>query len=447
MSTQNSTKELKRVLGRMDLFSIAIGQMVGAGIMTLVGFAIAQTGRSVNLAFLLSAVLICAMYIPNIIIGGTARLRGGRYTQTALFAGRHAAGIFLIFYIASNIMVAMYAMSFAQYFQSIVPSANPTIVAVVILTVFFVLNIFGVKGAAKVQTLLMFFLIAALLLFTFMGFPNIQPGYFEAPGFLTNGIKGLLGAGALLTFALAGGDVIVQLGGEAKNPTKDIPFVLIVSTVTMAVLYAIMSTVAAGVLPLDQVAGEPLSVVAAAFMSGGMFTFFVVGGGLFALATTLNATFGWITKPLLQACDDGWFPKKLSYLHPTYKTPVYLLVLTYIVGLLPVLFQMELGDLSMAVLIFYYASVFITAVSVYRAPIVMPELWSKSKFKVSTPVLMLFSAISSLSIIVQVVLLFDMISSSGKVLIVVIAVLSVVFAFLRAPKVAIVQSHEEDIQE
>ena len=53
----SSTKQLKQTLGFWDLMSTAIGQIIGAGIMTLLGSAIALTGRSVPISFLIAAVL------------------------------------------------------------------------------------------------------------------------------------------------------------------------------------------------------------------------------------------------------------------------------------------------------------------------------------------------------------------------------------------------------
>ncbi len=61
----NSTKQLKKVLGFWDLFSTAVGQIIGAGIMTLVGAAIAMTGRSVPIAFLIAAYSHGAVHYPD----------------------------------------------------------------------------------------------------------------------------------------------------------------------------------------------------------------------------------------------------------------------------------------------------------------------------------------------------------------------------------------------
>lgn len=73
-SKKQSTKDLKRVLGRGDLMGVAVGQIIGAGIMSLTGVAIAMTGRSVPLAFFIAAILVVINMIPTIFVGGTVRL-------------------------------------------------------------------------------------------------------------------------------------------------------------------------------------------------------------------------------------------------------------------------------------------------------------------------------------------------------------------------------------
>lgn len=50
MEKISSTKQLKQCLGFWDLMGASVGQIIGAGIMTLLGSAIAMTGRSVPLA-------------------------------------------------------------------------------------------------------------------------------------------------------------------------------------------------------------------------------------------------------------------------------------------------------------------------------------------------------------------------------------------------------------
>ena len=49
-------KDVNKTLGRMDLMSIAVGQIIGAGVMTMSIKALGMTGRAVNIAFVIAAV-------------------------------------------------------------------------------------------------------------------------------------------------------------------------------------------------------------------------------------------------------------------------------------------------------------------------------------------------------------------------------------------------------
>ena len=47
---------VEKTLGFMDLMAIAVGQIIGAGVMTMSIAALGMTGRSVNIAFVIAAV-------------------------------------------------------------------------------------------------------------------------------------------------------------------------------------------------------------------------------------------------------------------------------------------------------------------------------------------------------------------------------------------------------
>lgn len=102
-----------------------------------------------------------------------------------------------------------------------------------------------------------------------------------------------------------------------------------------------------------------------------------------ALSTTLNATFGWVTKPVLQACVDGWFPKKLGTISEKYGTPYYLLILFYIVGLLPIIAGIDIDRIANMSMILMNITTFLIVVATARLPKLLPEAWSKSTFKIS----------------------------------------------------------------
>ena len=400
----SSTKDLARTLGKKELMGIAIGQIIGAGIMSMMGVAIAMTGRSANLAFMLSAVFTMCTFFPSIFITSCIRMRGGMYTQMAIFAGDKWAGYYSVVYFITNMSLAMYALSFAQYAIALLPSGgSEKMIALIVGTAFFVLNYFGVDLMAKIQNLLVVVLVLSLSMFAVFGLPHVDlVNYFSnADGlFLTDGIGGFLTAVAYLGFATGGATVILGVSAECKNPTKDIPFVIIVSTVSVAILYGLVATTASGVLPVPEVANQPLTLVAAEILPKPLYIFFIVGGAMFALATTLNSQIMSCTKPVMQSCEDGWFPQSLASLSK-YKTPWKILIIYYVILVVPILLDLQISQISSIVQILGYINNLIFTITAMKLPKMFPEAWEKSQFHVPTPVFNTLMIITCAALLVQ----------------------------------------------
>ena len=390
----SSTKQLKRVLGFWDLMSASVGQIIGAGIMTLLGAAIAMTGRSIILAFGIAATLTLMEYVPLVLISGTVRARGGRYSMIAMLAGEKFAGAYSIIFIFSDLSLSMYALSFASYFVSLFGFGSEQMVALVILTLFFVLNCLGIDKFAKAQKLIVALLMVALALFAAYGVPKVQPGYFNPDMWMIGGTLGLFQAGALLKFATVGAQCVIDLSAESKNPTRDLPLVMICSTFLVTILYAIVAYVAAGVFPVEQVAGQNLAMVANAIFSKPMYVFFMVAGAGFALISTLNAQFAWAPKSTMQACDDGWFPSGLAKLS-RWNTPIILLSIFYAIGVVCILTGLSVAVLGRMTIVAACLLAFIINVSVFRLPKVCPEEWAASKFRVGNGALYVCATIGA----------------------------------------------------
>lgn len=402
------TKELKRVLGRGSLMSMACGQIVGAGIMALVGIGIGYTGRSVNLAFIIAAIFTILISIPNIFLGGTLRLRGGTYTTLAALMNKSFVGSYVIIYIFTNVSLAIYAISFAEYFLGLTGLAiPPMLIAALCLTLFYLLNVFGVQGAAFIQNAMVIILAAALIAFMAFGVAKVNwDGAFGGNAdWMTGGLNGLFMAACTLTYATGGATIVINFGAEAKDPTRDIPFVIIVSTLSIACVYAVMSTVAAGVLPIADVANQSLLLVAREIFPPGIYEFFIVGGAMFALTTTLNATLGWVTKPLLQSCVDGWLPKKLGYVHPKYKTPIVLLTIFYFIGMIPIVFNVSISQVTSLALIIGKFYAVVLSLAIVNMPKVVPEIWAKSRVHCSNGMLWTVAILGAASSVAQFIIL------------------------------------------
>lgn len=402
MKELNSTLDLKRTLGFWDLMGAAVGQIIGAGIMSLTGIAIAMTGRSVPFAFVLSGLLVLILWHPLAIICSIGRFRGGRYSIVGDILGEKWAGIYMFLFVLSNIGFAMYALSFADYALPFLPMLSRKGIALGILLILYVINYKGIDKFAKFQNLIIILLIAALTIFSIYGISKIDRNYFDNTQFFIGGFKGFASATALLTFATGGGFMIADLSAEAKNAARDIPKAIISSTLVVSVFYGFMATVAAGVFPVDMVANKSLVIVAQEILPAPLYVYFIVGGAWCAIISTLNAQFASATKPLIQAAEDGWLPLTVAKLHSTHKTPVYLLLFYLIFGgILPIIFNLDIGVIGSLCSLTAGLMALIIAFCLPKVPQKYPEYWKKSPLHISSSGIKILIFVATILALVQ----------------------------------------------
>ncbi|MCI6260536.1 MAG: hypothetical protein MR616_05240, partial [Pyramidobacter sp.] len=152
----------------------------------------------------------------------------------------------------------------------------------------------------------------------------------------------------------------------------------------------------------------PLSVVASAILSKPLYYLFCIGGGWMALLTTLNSSIATCTKPLMQACNDGWYPRSLARLHPRYRTPLILLVFYYVVGFVPIAFNINIGVISNITIAVGAITKSMIVLCLWRMPKVLPEVWKKSDFHISD------GALKTLCIVDLLVIVVSGVTSSFK---------------------------------
>lgn len=345
-NSERQESKLIRNLGFWDLMGIAVGQIIGAGIMSSTGVAIGMTGTGVVLAYLVSPFLSIISIFPIAILGASVPTTGGPYRYCSRILGKTPGMIYLLLHITMNVGLAQYALSFASYFVSLVTGLNQHLVAIAVLTFFFLTNLVGTKSAALLNKIMSVLLIGGLLLFIAFSVPKAHLDYvFSTSNLFNHGAFAFVSTLALLSSATSGAQVIAELGGEAKDAGRMIPRVMVLSTFLVGVFYVLIAIGAAGVLPIEEVENQPLTLVARETMPGITFYLFVIGAALGATATTLNATLSWVTKPLLVACDDGVLPRSLGTVSKQ-GVPVKLLTLFYLVGLIPLALGFDIAFIT-----------------------------------------------------------------------------------------------------
>ena len=430
MSEENKQGGLRKVLGFWDLMGIGIGQIIGSGIMVLTGITIALTGAGTPFAFILAAVLVTCPNMVLAVLGSAVPATGGMYTYVRDYIGKKTGFFYLALLVAGQLVLAMFAITFATYAGDLIPGVNQTVVAFGILTLCYIMNIMGVEMAAKLQNILVVGLVAAMALFVVFGLPKVDWSAFAGMDkIMPNGFISFLTGASLLTFATGGAEFLSELGGEMKNPGRDLPRAMIGSTLLVAVIYAFIGIVAAGVLPIDEVAGQSLSLVAKAIFPKPLYIFFIVGGGMFAVASTLNATFTWCTKGLLIAAEEGWLPKQAAYISKR-GTPVVLLTIFYIVGAIPILTGLDIevisrlgNGLSLIYVLFPIATGYLIHKKNTKA-------MEETSFKMGKTPLMILTTIALAGYVMAAILNFADIQNAWQMIVVFFAIV-IIYAFLR----------------
>jgi APA family basic amino acid/polyamine antiporter len=329
---------LKRVLGLAEVTFIAVGFTIGAGVFVFTGIVARIVGPALPLAYGLAVIPVFISMLPLAMLGAALPTTGGNYRYPSRMVSPGLAFVGIWVYVLSSFFgqIPLYALSCGTYLQAFWPALSPTWVAAGILTFFYVVNLLGIRPAAQVQGIMVVVLILALLTYAVRGWGRFDPGnlhdfFQQGPGNLTLGV-------ALLTFTYLGSNAVIELGGEIRDPDRVIPRAIMLAFPLVTIVYLLVAVATVGAVPWTELAGEeePLIQVARVTMGKYGVSFFIIGGAILALTTTLNALFMVGTKSLLTIVDDGLLPRILGRINPRFGTAHWLLTLIWLLSLIGV---------------------------------------------------------------------------------------------------------------
>jgi APA family basic amino acid/polyamine antiporter len=272
----------------------------------------------------------------------------------------------------------------------------------------------GTTESARVNAVLVAIKVAALSLFVIITLPLIKGGHFTP--FTPNGwgIIGVGGAAASIFFAYVGFDAVSTAAEETKNPQRNVPIGLIGSLVICTIFYLLVAAGAIGAIgaqPVQDAAGHFLSPGTpeiagrcAALLRDGVQPLvcsdhalvhvlqsieWPVLGRLVGLAAVLALPsvvlmmmFGQ-TRIFFVMARDGLLPEKLASVHPRFKTPHVVTMITGVAvalaaAILPV---GKLADYSNSGTLFAFMMVAIAVLVLRRTdpgrrrPFRTPAIW------------------------------------------------------------------------
>lgn len=336
-------------LGLWNIVGLGVGGAIGSGIFVSLGSAIGFTGRSILPVTIISVFYMLLAYWYNLGLSIVFVVDGGDYSMKSMLLPPILTG----YGGWTNVIWAFgctgYALALNDYLSALWPvlAQHSQLSSAALLTLFFLLTIRGNRAVTLFQNTATALLIIALVLFVALGLPQVDPkAFFDRAadgGFYHNGWFGIINAIAIMGWACQGTTMgPVGVVPITKEPKRTIPLGIIVTCFVVAVIYGLMSYVAAGVLPYEKVAGQNLSVPAQAIMSSVPFAFFIIGGGACAIISSFLTVLAMIREPLRSMVHDGWLP-------PMFRRetkdgyPYITFLFVYIVALVPILTGMSVG--------------------------------------------------------------------------------------------------------
>jgi basic amino acid/polyamine antiporter, APA family len=380
---ESGEHSLKRALGPVNLITLGIGAIIGAGIFVLTGAAAAQyAGPAIVLSFVLAGIACAFAGLCYSEFASLIPIAGSAYTYGYATLGELFAWIIgwdlILEYAFGAATVASgwsgYLVSFLQdwgiyippaltatpgtemvFYQSrwerlatvlptltenhVDPAALPHAVGVFNLVAFLaiaivtVVLVIGIKESANLNSAIVLIKVSIVLLFIgiaavyVLKSPEIAAKNwhpFIPPNegvFGKYGWTGIARAAAVIFFAYIGFDAVSTAAQEAKNPQKDMPIGILGSLVICTILYILVSGLLTGVVPYTALnVPDPVAVgIDATGVRAG--SFLVKLGAIAGLGSVMLVMLLGQSRVFYSMSRDGLLPQWAGKVHPRFRTP------------------------------------------------------------------------------------------------------------------------------
>ncbi|MFX3616769.1 MAG: amino acid permease [Sporolactobacillus sp.] len=390
-------KGLQKVMGSFDLAMLGVGAVIGTGIFVMTGIVAANNaGPAIILSFIFSGIACAFAALCYSEFASMIPASGSAYTYSytvfgELFAWILGWDLILEYGLACSVV----ASGWSAYFQELLrgfglalPKAislswNPVhgtyfdMMASVIVLVLSLILLTGVKESSRINNIIVLIKIAVVLLFIVVGAFYVRPTNWSP--FMPYGFSGVIKGAATAFLAYIGFDAVSSASEEVRNPQRDMPIGILSSLGICMVLYIAVSIVLTGMVSYTHLnVGDPVAF-ALRFVHQNWVAGLVSLGAILGITTVLFVMMYGQTRLFFAISRDGLLPKPIAALSKKAKTPVYAIILTWLMatvfsGLIPL---DKLAELTNIGTLFAFISV---AVGVYVLRFTRPDI--KRNFKV-----------------------------------------------------------------
>ncbi len=401
-------KSLHRSLGPIQLTLLGVGAVIGTGIFVLTAAAAQKAGPGMMWSFVIAGFVCAVAALCYSELASMVPVSGSAYTYSYAVVGELLAwmvgwALILEYAVAASAVCVGWSGYFMglmkSWFGLVLPtalSAGPAwsfagglphadfsagiinVPAIVIAGLITALLVKGTTESATVNAALVAIKITALTMFVVLTWPAMHASHFTPftpNGWFGHDGMGVVGAASSIFFAYVGFDAVSTAAEETKNPQRNVPIGLIGSLAICTIFYLAVAAGAVGAIGAQPTAvgvspdsaafanqcaaltaqgaqplvcsKEALAFVLRAINHSAAGDLIGLAANLALPSVILMMIFGQ-TRIFFVMARDGLLPEKLATVHPTWKTPYIVTIVTgifvaFAAALLPV---GQLADIS-----------------------------------------------------------------------------------------------------
>jgi fructoselysine transporter len=353
--TSQGNVELKRKLGLWAAIAISAGTTIGSGIFSSLGEVAGACGAGVLviLSFLIGGLINIPANLCYAELATAYPEDGGQYVYFREAGSKPLAFLcgWISFWATDPPSISIMALAIANYLGFFVPIPGLAlrVIAVALVLVFMLIHLRSVEGGGSWQTFITIFKILPFVLLIGIGIFYIRGENITGPALAGSsvGIVALLAGISATTWSFDGMAAVCYMTGEIKEPKKTMPRALVISVLVVMAIYVLLSTVATGLLPIEELAGSDAPVALAASripVIGGAAGVLTAIMAIIVIIGSLSSCIMFQPRIEYAMAKDGLFFKAFAKVHPKWETPYFSILVQCAVAIL-LIFASTLSDL------------------------------------------------------------------------------------------------------